>query len=146
MKTALQPMLRSSALIAAALACGSVAAAPPNMQPGLWEITTKMEMPGMPMQMPPQTVKHCYKAEQLKDSKDALPTDKNCKLDEMKQSGNTVQWKMSCKTENGPMNGAGEITYAGQNYAGTMRMSGNMNGQKIDMKQSYSAKRLGDCK
>ena len=83
----------------------SAFAAAPNMQAGLWEITTNMEMPGMPMQIPPRTIRHCYKAEDLKDTKDALPTDKNCKLDDLRQSGNTAHWKVSCKTESGPMVG-----------------------------------------
>lgn len=121
-------------------------AAPPNMQAGLWEITTRMEMPGMPMQMPPQTIRHCYKKEDLKDSKDALPADKSCKLEDLKESGNTVRWKVACKTENGPMNGTGEVTYAGQSYSGTMTMTGKMDGQALNMTNKYSAKRLGDCK
>jgi len=29
-----------------------------TMQPGLWEITSTVEMPGMPFQPPPQTVRH----------------------------------------------------------------------------------------
>ena len=44
------------------------------------------------------------------------------------------------------MNGSGEVTYAGQTYTGTMTMTGKMQGQPINMKQTYSARRIGDCK
>lgn len=127
------------------LSASAAQAAPPNMQPGMWEITTKMEMPGMPMETPPHTVKHCFKKEDLKESKDALPADKTCKIDDIKESGNTVRWKMSCKGEEGPMAGTGEITYAGQSYSGTTTMAGKSGGQSFNMTQKYSGKRVGDC-
>ena len=37
----------------------SFAGSGPNMQEGKWEITTKVEMPGMPMNMPPMTHTQC---------------------------------------------------------------------------------------
>lgn len=137
------------ALLAApflSLVTPNATAAPPNMQPGMWEITTKTEMPGMPMQTPPMTMRQCYKNENMKEAKDALPADKNCKLDDFKQNGNTVRWKVSCKMEGAPMVGVGEITYAGQSYAGTMTMKGNVEGMDVNMTNKYSAKRIGDCK
>jgi hypothetical protein len=130
----------------AALAAPALAQAAPNMSAGLWEITTKSEMPGMPMQMPPTTFRHCYKAEDLKQTKETLPVDKNCKFDDLKESGNSVRWKVSCKTESGPMSGSGEVTYAGQSYTGNMTLIGKVEGMDINMKQSYTAKRVGDCK
>lgn len=134
-----------------ALLCGMVMgvsaaqAAPPNMTPGMWEITTRTEMPGMPVQMPPQSIRHCYRAEDLKESKDALPADKTCKIDGFRQEGNTVRWKMSCKGDEGPMSGSGEITYAGQSYGGTVAMAGKAGGQAFNVTQKYSGKRVGDC-
>ena len=46
----------ASILAAAALSQAAHAAAP-NMREGMWEITMKMEMAGMPGGMPPQVVK-----------------------------------------------------------------------------------------
>ncbi len=100
----------------------------------------------MPMQMPPQSIKHCYKAEDLKESKDTLPADKTCKVDDFRQEGNTVRWKMSCKGDEGPMSGSGEITYSGQSYSGSVAMAGKAGGQSFNVTQKYSGKRLGDCK
>lgn len=121
-------------------------AAPPNMQAGMWEITTTTEMPGMPMKMPPQTMRQCYKAENMKDAKETVPVDKTCKMDDFKQNGNTVNWKVNCKTDGVAMVGTGEITYAGQSYSGKMTVKGNAGGMAISMVSQYSAKRVGDCK
>ena len=59
----------------------------------LWEITTKMEMACMPMQMPEQTQRVC----QPKGARteDTVPLDKNCKLLDSKQSGNKSMFKMA---------------------------------------------------
>ena len=58
-------------------------AASPNMQPGMWEIITTMQIPGMPMSIPPQTVKPCFKKEDLKESKDTLPDGAPCKIEDL---------------------------------------------------------------
>lgn len=134
-----------------AIAVGSLGGLPahaagPNMQPGLWEVTTKTEMPGMPMAMPPQTFKHCYRPEDVADSKKTVPMDKGCTLDQLTMSGNTASWKVSCKMDGQPMTGQGTITYSGQSYAGTSQMSGNMHGMAMKMNLSYSGRRIGECK
>jgi hypothetical protein len=43
--------------LAALLPCSALAA--PNFKDGLWVITSKSEMPGMPMQMPTHTHRQC---------------------------------------------------------------------------------------
>jgi hypothetical protein len=133
-------------LAATSLFALDASATPPNMQPGMWEITTRTEMPGMPMQMPPQSIRQCYKNENVRDARETLPVDKTCKVDDFQQSGNTVKWKVNCKVEGAPMTGIGEITYAGSRYSGKMTMQGNMQGMNINMTSQYSGRRVGDCK
>ena len=60
------------ALLAAVLSAAAMAE-PSNIRPGLWEITTEMDMPGMPVQMPPQTTRHCYTAAELAEAENAIP-------------------------------------------------------------------------
>ncbi len=48
-----------------------VLAAPSAMQPGLWEITTKIEMSGMPM--PSQTLRHCYTKQDIEQGQGTVP-------------------------------------------------------------------------
>lgn len=138
----------NAAIVAIAGLLGSLAAhgAGPAMQPGLWEITTKTEMPGMPVAMPPQTFKHCYRAEDVADSKKTVPMDKGCKLDELTSTGNSSSWKVNCNMDGQAMTGQGKITYSGQSYTGTSQMSGNMRGMAMKMNVAYSGRRIGECK
>ena len=115
-------------------------------QDGRWEVTVEMEMPGMPMKMPAQTITRCVTKEEAADPQKALPqggrgTADSCKVSDYKMAGNTVTWAMKC----GPpeqMSGTGEMVYDGNSYKGTMTMS-MAAGQTIVMK--HSGKRLGDC-
>jgi len=125
-------------LFALALAATSVAA--DTMRDGYWELITTMEMPGMPMQIPPTTIKHCYTKEDVKDQKKTISTDKNCTVTDLKQSGNKVTWKMKCTGKNAGVF-SGETVYKGDAYDSTMKMESQ--GQTMNMK--VKAKRLGDC-
>jgi len=108
----------------------------------LWEVTTKMEMPGMPMAMPPQTNRYCI-AKGGKDE-DYVPKRENCRMLESKRTGNKVVYKMAC-TGKDAMTVAGETTFGNNAYDGKMMMSGKADGQSFEMSQTYSGKRVGDC-
>ena len=118
-------------------------AAPSPMQEGLWEISTAMNMPGMPYKIPPTKVTHCYTKEELKDNKKVVPQQKNdCKITDMTNSGSKVTWKMVCTGKNASK-GEGEIIYKGATaYEGSMKMET----QGMVMTSKYKARRLGDCK
>ena len=108
----------------------------------LWEVTTKMEMPGMPMAMPAQTHRVCI-AKGGKDD-EYIPRRESCRVQESKRVGNKVTYKMVC-TGKDAMTIAGETTFAATSYEGRMLMSGKMDGQSVEMTQTYSGKRVGDC-
>src|SRR4030066_478398 len=81
----------------------SYAAGGPDFQEGLWEITTVSEMPGMPA-MP------SVKQNQCMTNKDYVPhskeeKDNSCTVSDLKANGNTVTWKMECKSKEGEMEG-----------------------------------------
>ncbi|MCM2266090.1 MAG: DUF3617 domain-containing protein [Desulfuromonadales bacterium] len=118
----------------------SPAVAADAMKPGLWEITTSVEMPGMPFQAPPQTMRHCYTAQEVKEQ--PVPKDEQCKVTDLKSSGSKVTWKVECKGEMAGK-GEGEIIYQGDSaYEGKTRMQT----QGMTMAMKYKAKRLGECK
>jgi hypothetical protein len=124
------------ALVVPAYAAGPV-------KPGKWETTMEMEMPGMPMKMPPITVSHCITKEQAENPENAVPRNdrqKDCKISDMKVDGNTVSWKMTC--EKSQTSGTGSITYSGDSYTGHMDMK--MAGDR-EMHMKYSGKYLGAC-
>jgi len=66
----------------------------PDIREGQWEITTKMEIPGMPMDMPPVKNTQCL------TKKDLVPGNfqpgQECTFPETKVTGNTVTWTLEC--------------------------------------------------
>jgi hypothetical protein len=140
---------RRMLLLAAALMAGHVHAATPNMQDGLWEITMKMEMAGMPPGMKPQVMRQCITRKDLEDPRKTTPggdpTGNRCQITNHKVQGNTASWDMACKGE-GAMTGSGTVTYSGTSYQGTNRMTMKQGGQTQTMTMHYAGKRIGDCK
>lgn len=112
-----------------------------GMRDGYWELTSTMEMPGMPMKMAPTVNKHCYSKADVKDPKKTITPDKNCTVTDLKQSGNKVTWKVKCTGQNAGVF-SGETVYKGDSaYDSTMRMQSQ--GQTMNMK--VKGRRLGNC-
>ena len=117
-----------------------------NMEEGLWEISTEMEMPGMPMVMPPVTTQQCM------TKKDLVPKGQEgsgaCEVSDLIQNGNSVSWKMKCRQDGGLMTSQGKITYSGSTFQGTT--STQMSGIGVegvgDMSVKMKGRRLGPCK
>ena len=108
----------------------------------LWDITMKMEMAGMPMSMPARTSRVCVE----KGAKDEsyVPQQSDCRNVESKRTGNKYTFKTVCDGKN-KMTSTGEITFGDGTYEGRMKMTGMMEGQPMDMTQTYSGKRVGTC-
>jgi hypothetical protein len=115
-------------------------AAPAGKEPGdLWEVTSKMSMEGMPMEMPATTQKVC--TAKTWSEPPGGNADKSCETLEFKNSATTTTWKVRCA---GPpaMTGEGEITRSGPDaYKGTMKLS-SPDGA---MTMKLSGRRVGDC-
>lgn len=116
----------------------------PNMQEGKWEITSKMEMKGMPMEMSAVKTTMCL------NSKDVVPqkTEKNqdCKMINNKVEGNTVSWVMQCKDKKGnAVDSKGKITYKGASFDGVVEMDMSGKEGRQHMSQKMAGKRIGDC-
>lgn len=136
-----RPRFSLMLLVLSGLASGAAAEGPDE----LWEMTMKMEMAGMPG-MPGQTSQVC-KPKGDRDPARMGEQDKNsdCKVSDVKTSGNKTTWKMTC-TRPEPMTGTGEMTHAGDKFNGTIKMRGKMDGEAFDMTQVLSGKRVGTCK
>ncbi|MBK5273541.1 MAG: DUF3617 family protein [Desulfuromonadales bacterium] len=126
-------------LLTASLPTVSLAAG--EMKEGLWELTTSMELPGMPMKMPPQVAKHCYTREEVSDQKKVISRDKECTVTDFTTTGNKVTWKMTCTGKNAGTF-SGETVFKADSYVSNMKMQ--TQGQNMTMK--VNAKRLGNCK
>lgn len=112
-----------------------------DMQDGEWEITTRMEMPGIPVQIPPMTFSQCI------TQKDLVPQneqpDSECTVTHNQIDGNTVVWSVVCKGEEGETRGDGRITYHGDRFEGSMKMSMP---EGMSMTNHMSGKRIGPCR
>jgi Protein of unknown function (DUF3617) len=104
----------------------------------LWETTSQMVLEGMPMSMPPRTIKLCASAQMTRP-----PTggDKSCVAKDFVRQGNKATWSVECGGQM-PMKGTGEITFdADGNYAGTIK--GTAEG--IAMTINLSGRKIGTC-
>jgi len=114
---------------------------------GLWEITTKLElkgMPGLPGSMPPVTFRQCI------TKNDAIPknTDKNydCKTINQKVTGNTVSYLVECKGREGTMRTNGTATYAANSMTGSSTTVIKTQGQpEMQMTSKITGKYVGPC-
>jgi len=114
-----------------------------NMQEGKWEITTKMEIPAMQMDMPPMKNTQCLTKKDLIPQN--LQSGEECKIDQPKVTGNTVTWTMQCSGgHGGDMKGTGEITYSGSNLKGTIKMTSSQPNSGATM--HLTGHRIGECK
>jgi hypothetical protein len=138
----LKKLFIASVMLFAVIAI-SFADSEPNIQEGEWEITTKMEIPSMGMEMPPMKHTQCL----LK--KDLIPQSsqagQECKITQTKVAGNTVTWTMQCSGgHGGEMKGTGKITYSGSSFDGTIKMTNDQS--NMGMTSHLSGHRIGDCK
>lgn len=116
------------------------AEAGPNMKEGLWQITVTMDMPGMPMQMPPQTFTHCLTKKDMIPQKEEPNQD--CKIIKYDVKGDTVTWVVECKDPEGTTVGNGKATYKGTTFDGVVKV------KAVDMEitQKLNGKWIGQCK
>ena len=127
---------------------GTFAFAGVNLHEGLWEITTKIEMPGMPMQMPARKHTQCLTKKNM--LKTMVPREQaqeeECKITDTKISGNTITWVMKCSGEDA-VEATGKITYRGDTFEGTITMISNDPKEgKMKMIHHISGRRIGECK
>jgi len=139
-----ESMRNAAAYVVAALVSAPVLAhgAAPNLREGEWEITMKMEMPGMPMAMPAQVMQRCVTK---KDLANPVPGpqagDGRCKMTDHRMQGNTATWKLAC--EDGTT-GSGTANYGDTSYTSTITTQ--QGGQSPAMTMHQSGRYLGACR
>jgi len=105
----------------------------------LWEVTSKMSMEGLPMEMPVQTAKVCaakgWTRPPVGDNEH-----QKCTRSEYITTDNKVTWTESCKSP--PMTGKGEITRQGNDaYTGTIVYASAQGNMTIKL----SGRKIGGC-
>ena len=115
--------------------------AAPDMQPGRWEITSTLEMPGMAFSMPAAKHVQCITADEMIPQ--AQQGNGKCQVVNQTVHGNVVNWQVSCESDGGTMDSHGEITYHGDSFEGTIVTNGSR--MPSEMTQKMTGKRLGQC-
>lgn len=117
-----------------------LSAADVNMNPGLWQWTAAMDMPGMPMQLPPASYTTCITRADFVPKNSELG--QNCETIDLKTEGDKVSWNATCTQEGVTITSQGELTYYGDHAEGTV----SINSQGMQMRSKTTGKRLGPCK
>jgi hypothetical protein len=106
----------------------------------LWQVTSQMEMEGMPFKMPARGVKVCA-ARNAQEPPGSANDERGCVNSGMTRVGNKVTFTSSCA---GPpaMTGQGEITYEGtDSYTGTIKYTST----EANMTINLTGKKIGTC-
>ena len=121
-----------------------VADAYADFKEGLWEITTQVEIKGMPHAMPPTTFRQCI----TKSNPVPQTKDKNyeCKTVNQKVSGNKVTYAVECRGKEGIMQTTGTTTYTDKSMNGESKTVFTMQGQpEMRMINKIKGKYIGSC-
>jgi hypothetical protein len=113
----------------------------PNMKEGQWEITMRIEVPGMPVQMSPQTYTQCLTPKKAVPEPQRGESSQDCKVTKQDMTGDTVSWVVECKTSQGTAVSDGKITYKGDTFAGVIQMTQG----STKVTQQLSGRWIGAC-
>lgn len=104
----------------------------------LWEVSSQMNVPGMPAGMGAMTQRICQDKDPGKQTMQGQNM-QNCKITDMKQSGTRVTLTVTCPDSRAVI----EQNYnaARTEYKGTMRMTG----RDGDMTMTMSGRKVGSC-
>jgi len=124
------------------IACGALLPIGAQAQQGSgvrYQVTSKMEMVGVPFAMPARTDEVCGPKHAAGES--MVPKQDNCTVHDYRLSGSKATFRMVC-TGKDAMTGTGEFEMLGANgYRG--KMTAETEGQQMIM--SFEGKRVGDC-
>lgn len=111
----------------------------------LWQTEIKVEMPGMPAGMPPQSSSVCVPKGQSDEM--TIPKDASCKTTDLKKSGNKTSFKLACNVRGKiMMTSDGEMEKQGSDgYRGKIHMVMDDGRRKTEMTQNITSRRLGTC-
>lgn len=137
-------------VLAASCPVAALAAGATPMRPGLWEITVKMSMAGVPMTLPAHTFKRCVTQKDIDKSQGVpQPHTENgmtCAVKKRERSGNTERYTVLCTGKQGSMTVNGTTTFDSETaYHAEVHTSGTVAGRSLDSTEHVQARRVGDC-
>jgi hypothetical protein len=126
----------------------SAASAEELVRPGMWEISSIMDLPGNAQAHPEDRHTHCFtkeevaginaKKEAMRTTTEASSADRNCTVKDLKYEGNRATWNTVCGSE---MTVHSDLVFHGDSLEGVVSTGSGDDGVKVTMK----AKRTGEC-
>jgi len=115
-----------------------------DFDPGLYEITSTVSMPGMQgASIPPQTVTQCMTKQDPVPNKSS--TGQRCEIKDMEQNGNTITWSMECDQQGQIITSEGKMVYHGNSFEGTIATNMGTQAGNMTMTTKISGKRISGC-
>ena len=112
---------------------------------GLWEITIEVQMDGIPVDAPQETIKKCISRNDLTPGN--MQDKQGCDKDKVTRKGDTVNWVVSCAKDKHTMTGNGLMVYSGKSMTGNAQFQAGGKGlATMKMQLQYKGRRLGKCK
>jgi len=133
---------------ATSLGLTAVPAKAVELQPGLWEMTSKTERAGVVKARPTKT--RCITPEQVKAFVDRAPyqktgTDQSCKSADLKQAGDKMSWRIQC-TGKLPMETNASYTFDNpQHDTALFRTTVTIMGKTASSTLTVEGRRIGEC-
>ena len=115
-----------------------------DFNPGEYQITSKVKMPGMPGGMPPQTITECVSEQDTIPKADS--SDQGCEIHNMEQNGNVITWEMECNQEGQKITSQGKMIYSGDSFEGTITTKMGPQAGNMVITTEITGERTGSCK
>ena len=114
-----------------------------DLEEGMYSITYRTEIPGMPMPMPPITLNQCI------TQKNPVPEQSSgsdeCTITRMNTSSDTVTWTMECKQRGSYLKATGTMTFQGDKLEGKTQMEMETKSGRDTVTTYMEGKRTGPC-
>jgi hypothetical protein len=121
-----------------------------DMSPGLWEITLETRIAAQPGFVPePVRLQQCLTAADVRDPSALLgamanPGASGCIYSDKAYAGDSFRFSMQCSGSLA-IHSHGEVTFSADAMSGSISAVANAGGEKIELDNKVSARRLGGC-
>lgn len=114
-----------------------------DMQPGMWEITSRIESSDLPVSIPPSVTRQCLNESDFVPQANASQA--GCEIADLTTSGGKVTYTLTCSSGGMTTVSKAAIAYHGTSMEGTI--TSHMSGGPSAMNMTYTLKgeRVGTC-
>jgi len=130
-----------------------LATASPDIQPGMWEITSRVQPPSLPfgLTIPPNSIlpqsavyTKCITPEDIQRPQAFVREQTGCTLSSLQMGDARATWAASC-SQPAPSRSTGEATFQGATAEGRSTVTTNVQGFELPVQIRFSGRRIGNC-